>query len=629
MASGSISWVQEKPPALPVKQHRSHSSRGSSAESDCVESVVFSPAGLQHQNYTYIDVFPEPTDCHADQCPIHQRYDLSRHQMRFFSDGTPPPVPKKRLVRTLSLPGVPPFSPLSPRRPLQMHPQHFDNPLYMLSPIRDTHICEEAPEVHTVLRRNPAVPSLTFSQLSFDTPDEHLPYLFSSFDDLSVVSQGIQYRHLLFLRSMAQRVDSRILLQGEAVGRDVSSYQPREFFLCEGVEPQQVGDTVYYSLHSPRFPGRELGLRLHKPTEEACSTSTKPNPQHVNVQHIAAHFTPSSVLKDSSSTTQTQDCSDVPKSDCTAAKTPCGGSNEYGNYTQSSHVSTVQHLLEKGHSVSVERDLPQATLEDFVEDSSSLQSTDSLLYDKRVCFLLLQILMGAQHLYNNNTPVAELRPRAIFLMWPCKDRGKAKEGENMTEENVSEMHGGLKSERIKSLKEGMWQKAKKMGRIQMLWRTLGSPRVVITCRSDHSEPQPLVSIKAQIGALIQYCLDPQEGQVSLSKSSYRRVLRSLVSQLHRDGSSSGLQMADMVTGLQVLLWGPCWGPQLNPRGSVTPAVHNWLTIKRALLVMKLAEKGLIQDQSVLDWEDCLCLQYLAFTDPEAVVTVTSQLQITE
>lgn len=50
--------------------HRSHSHRHFS-ESDC---VMLSPVELQHQNYACNEVFPEPTDCHAAQCPIHQRY---------------------------------------------------------------------------------------------------------------------------------------------------------------------------------------------------------------------------------------------------------------------------------------------------------------------------------------------------------------------------------------------------------------------------------------------------------------------------------------------------------------------------------------------------------------------------
>lgn len=188
--------------------------------------------------------------------------DRFRHQERYFSDGTPPPIPKKRLARTLSLPGnsAPPVSPLSPVSPLLRHPQNFDNPVYMLAPIPNTCFSEETEAVEPASRSS--ISLQPFSQLSFDTPDEHLPYLFSGFDDQRVVSQGIQHRHLLFLRSMAQSVEAKILLQRETSEREVSPYQPQDFLLYGGSEPKLIGDTVYYSVHSPKFPGRVLGLKV-------------------------------------------------------------------------------------------------------------------------------------------------------------------------------------------------------------------------------------------------------------------------------------------------------------------------------------------------------------------------------
>ncbi|KAK5870101.1 hypothetical protein PBY51_024762 [Eleginops maclovinus] len=173
----------------------------------------------------------------------------------------------------------------------------------------------------------------------------------------------------------------------------------------------------------------------------------------------------------------------------------------------------------------------------------------------------------------------------------------------------------------RKIKEGKTEKG-----IQMLCRTHGFPRVVLTPVSFAPVPHPLAYIESQIAALIKYCLHSQESLASSqSKSLYRRGLLFLNCMLHTD--SSGPQMADMVALLQVLLWGPrAW--LFNQKGSMTPAVGNWLTVKRALLVMKLAERGLIQDQSALSWEDCLCLQYLSFIDAETVVNVTSQLSLT-
>uniref|UniRef100_UPI003AAE1DC4 inactive tyrosine-protein kinase PEAK1-like n=1 Tax=Centroberyx gerrardi TaxID=166262 RepID=UPI003AAE1DC4 len=546
MERGPASRAEAQPPALPVKQRRSQLSRGSSLESDC---VMLSPFGHQHQSYPFNDVFPEATDCHAAGCPIHQRYDDSHHQERFFSDGTPPPIPKKRLARALSLPGdnMPPPSslfPMSPLSPLYLrhHHQNFDNPLYMLAPIPDTHSHEEREEVKPV-KKSP-VPVLSLSQLSFDTPDEHLQYLFSSFDDQGVVSQGIQHRHLLFLRSMAQSVEAEFLLQGEAS----VPYQPQDFLLCGSQKPKQIGDALYYSLHSPKFPRRVLGLRVHRWTDAAPSAHISHQPSHVNVQDVIAHFPPDSILKNESNTLQKRDpmvASPPLQSDCTAAKPPCGGNTESAESQSGSNInsSTVLSLLQKGYSVSIERDLPQATLEDFVQDSRSLQSSEPSLYERQVCVLLLQIVMGLQHLYDNSAAGVELRPQDVFLVWPRRERGEKTEGEAVTEqeEDASERGG---------MKRASWLQSE----------------------------------------------------------------------------SSGLQMADVVAFLQALLWGPHVPLiQLNCNGSTTTTVHNWLSIKRALLVMKLAERGLIQDQSVLDWEDCLCLQYLSFTDSETVMRATDRL----
>lgn len=49
--------------------YRSQSSRSSSVGLDC---GPLSPVELHCSNAD--DVFPEATDCHAAQCPIHQRY---------------------------------------------------------------------------------------------------------------------------------------------------------------------------------------------------------------------------------------------------------------------------------------------------------------------------------------------------------------------------------------------------------------------------------------------------------------------------------------------------------------------------------------------------------------------------
>lgn len=104
-------------------------------------------------------------------------------------------------------------------------------------------------------------PILSLSQLSFDTPDEHLPHLFRNFEDQKVVFQGIQHRQTLFLQSVAQSIDAAILLQKGAPEKDEHLYLPQDFLLRG--ESTKVGDKVYYSLCSPKLPGRLLALRVN------------------------------------------------------------------------------------------------------------------------------------------------------------------------------------------------------------------------------------------------------------------------------------------------------------------------------------------------------------------------------
>lgn len=177
--------------------------------------------------------------------------------MRFFSDDAPPPVPRKRLARTLSLPcaDVPPPSPLSP---LLRPPRGFDNPLYMMMPVQGRRFTAEAEHFEASEPGEPGS-SPPYSQVSFDTPDAHL---FGGFSDQREVLQGIERCHLALLRSMAHRVDAGILLQRDSERKEGVSYLPQDFVLQTGSEARQVGDAVYYGLHSPKFPGRLLALKV-------------------------------------------------------------------------------------------------------------------------------------------------------------------------------------------------------------------------------------------------------------------------------------------------------------------------------------------------------------------------------
>lgn len=178
----------------------------------------------------------------------------------------------------------------------------------------------------------------------------------------------------------------------------------------------------------------------------------------------------------------------------------------------------------------------------------------------------------------------------------------------------------MESEREQEVKVGFGE----------LWKKWGSPRLIVTHRTALSLPVlPTPTLRAQFGTIIQYCLHPQEDGAPPA-SLYRPGLLLLSGWLQDEGS--GMQIADTIGVLQALLWGPRAGLfSLNPAGaglvagSASSIVDHWLIVKRALLVLKLAEKGLVQKQSGLDWEDCLCLNYLSLTDSGSVVKATTRL----
>nr|XP_046157017.1 inactive tyrosine-protein kinase PEAK1 [Oncorhynchus gorbuscha] len=614
---------QSGPPVLPIKQRRSLYSRGSSMCSSVdleMDGSVSSPLGPhQHQGSTCTDVFSAATDCHALQCPIHPRYDPSYcHQERFFSDSTtPPPVPKKRLARTLSLPGVY----LCPLSPLPCSHQNYDNPLYMLVPIAGTQphveIDEERPVQKSPLNLQP------LSQLDFDTPDEQLTYFFSSFYNQGDICQGIQHRHLLFLRSMEQRMEAGVLLM-RVSGEGVFAFQPQDFLLCENYQPKQIAGSLYYSLHSPKFPGRIIAAKVSSDVGPLSQpTSVPPN---VNIQQVIVSF-PSCPALEKEPGTKNTTTSDSSQSDQTGTESPDESRIEADQSQAESEESsgpTVASLLLKGYAVTIERDLPQATLEDFVQEGRFLRSFKPLVYERQLSILLLQLALGLQHLCSNAATCAELKAQGILLVWP-RERGGG------TEADKAEESG---SEEIELLEN---EKEKIKGEIQELWRKWGTPRVALTNHTSHSDPSPFQpahappSIQSEFGVLLEYCLylsdnapsqHTQRSDGAIQSSPYLPGLLQLASWLQDEGS--GLQIADVVGVLQALLWGPRVELfRVNP--TVPSTLHNWLSVKQALLMLKLAEGGLIQDLPSLDWEHCLCLQYISFTDSETVMRATARL----
>ncbi|KAJ8419060.1 hypothetical protein AAFF_G00005590 [Aldrovandia affinis] len=585
------------PPPLPIKQRRSLYSGGSSLSSslDLEQEETFSPLGFRHRAHTVSDVFSTPMDCHAPQCPIHQRPgSCYSHQGRFFSEIIPPPVPKKRLVRALSLPG----GCLHPHCSLPSRPLNYDNPLYMLAPIKDLQTDTEGEEP-TVVNESP-LPSQPLALLSFDTPDFQLPCFFQNFQDQGQVSLDIQQRLLLFLKSIAQRVQTLALCGPESI-KGVESFQPQEFHLCEGYQSKKIGGAVFYPVHCPKLPGRVFSAKAYRPNIGITTlTFSKPLPPHPNIQHLLVHYPqfPWSERYTSTVNLQVTNSAAGPQiRKLQYPQSPCDDSTDlHGQLKESPPCNgcTVQSLLSEA----------------------------------------CELAEGLQHLRRHAATCTELQPQNVALAWPGREREGEAEGGEMEETEGADEQGmsDRDSVEIEQVKRGGCGEERGEGdnlntSIQELWKRWGPPRVVITSSQPLSESdRNAPSEELRFGSLLRHCLHlPENPTLQDPRASpYSHGLLQLASLLL--DPESGVQMADTTGILQALLWGP--KADLFQQSLPEPGLlHSWLAVKRSLLVQKLAELGLSEDGRRPDNEDCLCLQYLSLVDPDRMLKIAALMEL--
>ncbi|XP_061096896.1 inactive tyrosine-protein kinase PEAK1 [Conger conger] len=584
------------PPPLPVKQRRSVYSGGSSTGSSLdmeLEKEQHSPLGSLREAGTpsFSDVF-STSDCHAPRCPIHSAGPLSGHQERFFSENTPPPVPKKRLARALSLPG----GCLHPRCTQPSTLQNYDNHLYMLAPIRDSQ-----PDVERETRK-PARESPPQRQplclLTFHTPDQQLPRFFKSLQDQEQVSLDIQQCHLLFLRRTVLRLETRWLAGAESP-KGIESLRPHDFLLCEGYRSKEIGDAVFHAVRCPKLPGRVFSAKVYRPGSEGTALAhSKPLPPHINIQQLFVRF-PQCTEPEKEEPQSSNGPAGPQQCDGLFPQRPDGGSTEAGRRPR-----TVASLLSEGYGADVERELPQATLEDFVRDGLSLRRSRPQLYERQLGLLLLQLTQALLHLRRHGAGCADLRPSDVTLAWPATEGGTEGAGAESTEgESLSTP-------------------------VQKLWERRGPPRAVITALRPRSERDAGAdSEEVRLGRLLQRCLHLPETPVTPDPGPAARDPPGLLQlALLLQEPESGVGTAEAAGILQALLWGPHTEllQEAQP-GAWVSLLGSWLSVKRSLVVQKLSELALSGGDGGPDHEDTLCLQYLSVAEPEAVLKIAALL----
>lgn len=335
----------------------------------------------------------------------------------------------------------------------------------------------------------------------------------------------------------------------------------------------------------------------------AASYCSPPVPVHFNIQQDCGHFVasvPSSMLL----------ASDVGKS--------VSGDGLRPSRTASEHDCVVV----------ITREVPSQTTADFVRDSVTLHQAKPEMYERRVCFLLLQLCNGLEHLKEHGIIHRDLCLENLLLV-PCKPLtscAKAKDDRNLPRLIISNF---LKAKQ----KPGSGDSKLKKSQARL------APEIVSASQYKKFD-------EFQTGILIYELLhqpNPFEEKVHLkeqeyspedlpslpSLSIYSRGLQQLAHLLLEADPIKRVRITEAKRMLQCLLWGPrkdLTEQPLSHEEALHQVLQNWVDMKRALLMMKFAERAVDTERGV-ELEDWLCCQYLASAEPVSLSHTLKLLQL--
>uniref|UniRef100_A0A8C8E843 Inactive tyrosine-protein kinase PRAG1 n=1 Tax=Otus sunia TaxID=257818 RepID=A0A8C8E843_9STRI len=365
------------------------------------------------------------------------------------------------------------------------------------------------------------------------------------------------------------------------------------------------GDAIYYCATCSKDPSTTYAVKICKTQESkvAASYCSPAVPVHFNIQQDCGHFVasvPSSMLL----------ASDVGKS--------MPGDGLHPSRTASEHDCVVV----------ITREVPSQTTADFVRDSVVLHQAKPELYERRVCFLLLQLCNGLEHLKEHGIIHRDLCLENLLLV-PCKPPMscvKAKDDKHLPRLIISNF---LKAKQ----KPGTGDSKLKKSQARL------APEIVSASQYKKFD-------EFQTGILIYELLhqpNPFEEKVQLreqeyspedlpalpSLSIYSRGLQQLAHLLLEADPIKRVRITEAKRMLQCLLWGPrkdLTEQPLSHEEALRRVLQNWVDMKRALLMMKFAERAVDTERSI-ELEDWLCCQYLASAEPASLSHTLKLLQL--
>lgn len=333
--------------------------------------------------------------------------------------------------------------------------------------------------------------------------------------------------------------------------------------------------------------------------------------------------------------------------------------------------------------VVITREVPHQTASDFVRDSATSHQSEPEVYERRVCFLLLQLCNGLEHLKEHgiihrdlclenlllvhcapqaspgpspapsappissaaasSAPPTTISPAPAATPSSCPSAALPA-SVTPTPPAAPACQGGPSEKHLPRLIISNFLKAKqKPGSTTNLQQKKSQARLApeIVSASQYRKFDEF-----QTGILIYELLhqpNPFEVRAQLREQDYRQEdlpplpalslyspgLQRLAHLLLEADPIKRIRINEAKRVLQCLLWGPRRELVEQPGTSeevLCTTLNNWIDMKRALMMMKFAEKAVDRRRGV-ELEDWLCCQYLASAEPVALLQSLKLLQL--
>lgn len=315
-------------------------------------------------------------------------------------------------------------------------------------------------------------------------------------------------------------------------------------------------------------------------------------------------------------------------------------------------VTALGQQAERERVVVITPEIPQQTAADFAREWEAFHKSQPEVYERRVCFLLLQLCHGLEHLKEHGVTHRDLCLENLLLV-PHHRRQQMTQTHSsqfpqQTTSDTSSSNGSSAADvqrHLPRLLISNFAKAKRRS-AEDAASTSVDPRI----KRDHARLAPEIVSAAQYrkfdefqtGILIYELLhqpNPFEVSPALKEQDYRcedlppipsvslysAGLQRLAQLLLQPDPIKRIHIQEAKRILQSLLWGPRkdlmeqqWERHGQGGGFVDGSRHegllNWLDVKRALLMMKFAERSLEPERNA-ELEDWLCCQYFSSSHP--------------